>query len=533
MPYVSRDYRLLIVDDDDIDQRHYRNLLTRRAPSVFEIGQAYDGAAGLVELRTQKYDCVLLDYKLPDMTGLEFLTNAAIEGKLPCAFVLVTGQGSEKIAVEAMKCGVDDYIVKDQIEQGRLWHAITRAVAQTELRQRLAGAQHDLQHREALLRSILATVPDALVVIDREGAIQSFSAAAEHQFGFGSEEVRGISIGTLMPSPHWANISTGERDSVGIGAVVAGQRKDGSTFPIEIAIGEVYLSGAQLFTVFVRDLTKQQDRERRLNELQAELVHTSRLTELGQMVLALAHEVTQPLTAMASYLSAARRLLTAGDQQGAQRAIERIAEQGDRARQIIRNLRDHARKREMEKRPECVLTIIEEASALARLGAAESLSLTIRVDGDATVAIVDRIQIQQVLLNLIRNAAEAMAGSAQRELSITAARVADMVEISVADSGPGLPESVRARLFQPFVTTKRDGMGVGLSVCRTIVEVHGGELRAEDGVGGGTVFRLTVPRETAPGEPIAYRSSEVFNASQSKTPSHELAGCTRDNVSCQ
>jgi two-component system sensor kinase FixL len=107
--------------------------------------------------------------------------------------------------------------------------------------------------------------------------------------------------------------------------------------------------------------------------------------------------------------------------------------------------------------------------------------------------VIDKIQIQQVLLNLMRNAVEAMAGSARRELSITTVRAGDMVEISVADTGPGLPESVRARLFQPFVTTKSSGMGVGLSVCRTIVEAHGGELRVEDGAGGGTVFLFTVP----------------------------------------
>ena len=125
------------------------------------------------------------------------------------------------------------------------------------------------------------------------------------------------------------------------------------------------------------------------------------------------------------------------------------------------------------------------------------MKLDIRVNDDAAEVVIDQIQIQQVLLNLMRNATEAMAASTQRELTITAARAGDMVEISVADTGSGLPESVRARLFQPFVTTKPNGMGVGLSVCRTIVEAHGGELRAEDGAGGGTVFRLTVPR---PGE---------------------------------
>jgi two-component system, LuxR family, sensor kinase FixL len=265
---------------------------------------------------------------------------------------------------------------------------------------------------------------------------------------------------------------------------------------MELAIGEVSLPGMQLFAGFVRDLTAREGRERRINELQAELVHVSRVTELGQMVAALAHEVNQPLTAIASYLSGIRRLLAAGNQAAAQQAMQKVVEQGDRARQIIQRIRDHVSKRAAEKQVESLLGTIEEASALAMVGV-HGLKLKIQVDEDAREAVIDKIQIQQVLLNLMRNAAEAMAGLARRELSITAIRTKNMIEISVADTGPGLPEAVRARLFQPFVTTKLDGMGVGLSVCHTIVEAHGGALRAEEGRGGGTVFRLTLPCHAA------------------------------------
>jgi two-component system, LuxR family, sensor kinase FixL len=364
--------------------------------------------------------------------------------------------------------------------------------------------QHDLERREGLLRSILDTVPDALVVIDKQGLIQSFGVAAERLFGFSSEEVVGQNVSVLMPSPYREAhdgylaryLTTGERRIIGIGRIIVGRRKNGSTFPMELTVGEVDLPGTQLFTGFVRDLTERQNRKRRLNVLQAELVHVARLTELGQMVAALAHEVNQPLTAIANYLSGARRLLAAGNQQRVEQALERIAAQADRARQIVQRLRDFVNKRETEKRVESLLKTIEEASGLALIGVGQGLKLEIRVDDGAAEAMIDKIQIQQVLLNLIRNATEAMADSAHRKLSITTARAGDMVEISVADTGPGLPESVRARLFQPFVSTKPNGMGVGLSVCRTIIEAHGGELRAIDGDGGGTVFLLTVPRHT-------------------------------------
>ncbi|MBV8615168.1 MAG: PAS domain S-box protein, partial [Acetobacteraceae bacterium] len=329
--------------------------------------------------------------------------------------------------------------------------------------------------------------------------------AAERLFGFRAGEVLGQDVTVLMPPPYRDEhdgfvaryLATGERRIIGIGRSVVGQRKDGSTFPMELVVGEVTLPGARLFTGFARDLTERRDRERRLSEMRAQLAHVSRLNELGQMASALAHEVNQPLTAIVNYLSGARRLLAAGNNAGALQAIERVAAQADRARQIIQRLRAFARKGEAEKRVESLAQTIEEASALALVGSSSKVKLRVRVADDAAEAVIDKVQIQQVLVNLMRNAVEAMAGSERRELLISTARAGDMVAISVADTGPGLPEQVRTRLFQPFVTTKPTGMGVGLSVSSAIVEAHGGELRAEDAEGGGTVFRLTVPSPPA------------------------------------
>lgn len=365
--------------------------------------------------------------------------------------------------------------------------------------------------REALLSSILDTVPDALVVIDDRALIQSFSTAAERLFGFTAAEVLNRNVSMLMPSPYreehdkylTRHLTTGERRIIGIGRVVVGMRKDGTTFAMELTVGTVELPGAKLFTGFIRDLTERQDRERRLREMQAELIHISRLTDLGQMVSALAHEVNQPLAAMANYINGARRLFAAGNQAGGQQAIERVAEQSERARQIIRRLRDLVKKTDSAKQRESVPVTIEEATALALVGVGQGLKLEVRVAEDAAEAVIDKIQIQQVLINLMRNAVEAMGTMARRELTVSASRIGEMVEIRVTDTGPGLPESVRTRLFQPFVTTKPEGMGVGLSVCRSIVEAHGGELHGDDAAGGGTVFRFTIPRATAPVPTVA------------------------------
>ena len=363
----------------------------------------------------------------------------------------------------------------------------------------------ELRRREALLRSILDTVAEALVVIDGRGMIRSFSTAAERLFGFAAGEVIGQNVNVLMPAPYRQEhdgylqryAETGERHIIGTGRVVVGRRKDGTTFPMELAVGEAILSDERLFTGVIRDLTERQERDRRFRELQAELIHVSRMNELGLMVSALSHEVSQPLSAMTNYISGARRLFAAGNPAGAEQALQRIAEQADRTRQIIQRLRDLVRKGGTERQLENLPRTIEEASAIALLGVGSSLKFAIEVDDDASEAVIDKVQIHQVLMNLMRNAVEAMATSERRELAITASRAGEMIEICVADTGPGLPEQVRRRLFEPFVTTKPDGMGMGLSICRTIVEAHRGELSAEDGDDAGTVFCLTIPTPAA------------------------------------
>jgi signal transduction histidine kinase len=234
--------------------------------------------------------------------------------------------------------------------------------------------------------------------------------------------------------------------------------------------------------------------EGRLRELQADLIHVSRLNDLGQMVSALAHEVNQPLAAMGNYINGARRLFAAGNLSGGQQAIEMVAEQSKRAREIIRRLRDLAKKSDSKRKPESLSTTIEEAAAFALVGVEHGLTVDIQVERDANDVIIDKIQIQQVLINLIRNAAESMSTATRRELKISARRMSEMIEVQVADTGPGLSQEVRNRLFQPFVTTKSDGMGVGLSVCRAIIEAHGGAIHADEAASEGTAFRFTVPR---------------------------------------
>jgi two-component system sensor kinase FixL len=355
-----------------------------------------------------------------------------------------------------------------------------------------------------MLRSILETVPDAMVVIDQQGVVLQFSKAAERLFGWRSSEVCGQNVRVLMPSPYREQHdgylgryrATGERRIIGIGRVVVGQRRNGSTFPMELSIGEVNQGGRQLFTGFVRDLTERQQARARMQELQDELLHVSRLRSMGEMAAALAHELNQPLTASANYVAAALRLIDGPqpDLAHIRQALRLAAAQTLRSGEIIRRLRAFVERGETARRPEELDALVEEASALALVGLGDR-GVTVKFTRDPHLppVLADRVQVQQVLLNLLRNAVEAMEASPLRELTLGTTRWDSMVAVSVADTGSGIPPAIEAQLFQPFVTTKREGMGIGLSVCRAIVEAHGGRLWVEPNPGGGSVFRFTLP----------------------------------------
>ena len=369
-----------------------------------------------------------------------------------------------------------------------------------------SGAARRLEEREAHLQSILDTIPDAMIVIDELGVIQSFSATAARLFGWASKEALGRNVNFLMPSPYREGhdgyllryLTTGERRIIGIGRIVVGQRRDGSTFPMELSVGEVLLSDRRFFTGFVRDLTERQGAEARLQELQAELVHSSRVTAMGEMASALAHELNQPLSAIANYLRGARRLLDKGDPDDRPRlddALDRAADQALRAGEVIRRLRDFMGRGETETRIESLAKLVEEASALALVGAKEwRVHVTFHLDPGADRVLADRVQIQQVVINLVRNAVDAMRKVERRELVVRTAPYGDgFTVVRVSDTGPGIDQDLREGVFEPFMTTKKDGMGVGLSICRTIVEAHGGSIWTEPNPGGGATFGFTLP----------------------------------------
>ncbi len=376
----------------------------------------------------------------------------------------------------------------------------------TLIGERLRRARESAATREAHLQSIIDTVPEATVVINDQGRIQSFSATAERMFGYAAAETLGENVNLLMPAPYGREhdayiaryLQTGQRHIIGTDRVVSGRRRDGSTFPIELCVGEVWSGNKRLFTGFIRDLTERQETEARLQELQSELVHVSRLTAMGEMASAIAHEINQPLAAVTNYLNGSRRLLSGiGDERlsTVRKAIESASEQALRAGQIIRRMRDFVTRGESERRIESLPRLVQEAAALALVGAKEKgVSVAFDLDPRVDLIVADKVQVQQVLVNLIRNAIEAMETSERRDLLIKTSAAADgMAAVQVDDTGSGLSEDIVQKLFQPFATTKPHGMGVGLSISRTIVEAHGGRIEARPRADRGTSFHFTLP----------------------------------------
>jgi two-component system sensor kinase FixL len=377
-------------------------------------------------------------------------------------------------------------------------------------RRRLWGSLLDSERRRA---AILNTARDGIITLDARGIIQSINPAVERMFAYPSHGLIGNDVSELVKdAPDLlrrvklvAHSPVSEAASWELDA----RRADGSTFPTEFSAGYFSLSGGEQYTIVIRDITLRRRTEARYREHQAELAHISRVSLAGEMAAGLAHELSQPLTAIAAYARGCLRFLAESvlDPILLREGITEIVEQAERAGDVLDRLREFVRGGEHQRTPIDVGFLIDAALSLTRVEAKQrQVEIEARVDAGLPAVLADQIQIEQVLLNLLRNAMDAMevADIKRRLISVEARRKSSYaVEISVADSGPGVPAEVVDTIFEPFVTTKSSGMGMGLSISRSIVESHGGSLRMLHGDWPGGTFIFDLPTAEAEAEPDA------------------------------
>ena len=359
---------------------------------------------------------------------------------------------------------------------------------------------------EDKLRRVIDSALDGMIVIDSSGTVLLYNAACERMFGYSAKEVLGNNVKLLMPQPHRKNHDTyirnylrsGTAKVIGIGRDLTGRRKDASTVPIRLSVGELRDDdGTPLFIGTLHDLTETLQARERIEELQSELMQVARASAVGEMGSTLAHELTQPLSAVTGFVEASAALIDQSDVEIPARVreyMDQAVAQALRAGAVVRLLREFTSRGDTERSVEDINAVVEEICKLTTLGtASDGLALELNLAADLPPVLIDHVQIQQVVLNLVRNSIDALRDRETRTIRVATAPKGDMVEVVVSDNGPGLPEEVRERVFEPFVSTKPDGIGIGLSICRTIVEAHGGRIAVDTGTQCGAGFRFSVP----------------------------------------
>lgn len=357
--------------------------------------------------------------------------------------------------------------------------------------------------------AVMNTLVDGAIMIDARGLIISFNRACEIVFGYSSAEVVGENISLLMPEPYQGdhdqyihNYQTSAIPKIiGIGREVKGQRKDGSVFPMHLSVGEVKGEEKETssFVGIIRDLTEEHEAREQYERLQQQHFHLSRVSAMDQMGTTIAHELNQPLTAIMNYMNAGVTMVKEGEEADLGKlslVMEKSSEQAGRAAAILSRLRRFIETGDVEKRMSSPQELLNASTDLIMpLFKNDNISVEYEVEQGLADILVSSVQIQQVIVNIIKNACEAMLVTDKRVLTLRAYPSKNAVVICVKDTGKGLSQTDFATLYEPFASDKANGLGVGLSICRTIIHNHNGQLWAERNPPQGSCFYISLPLE--------------------------------------
>ncbi|MEJ8568306.1 two-component system sensor histidine kinase NtrB [Elongatibacter sediminis] len=360
--------------------------------------------------------------------------------------------------------------------------------------------------RADFLDTLMDAAVDAIIIIDHRGRIERFNLSAQRLFGYTEQEILGRNVRDLMPEPNRGRhdsylenyLRTGQPAIIGKGRREQGMRKNGEIFPMWLSVGESRRGGKVNFVGIIHDLTHRVEAENKMRRLEQQLFHADRLVTLGELTAGIAHEINQPLTAIAAYADAGRQIAgkpgAVGDD--LMDVCARIGEQSRRAAAVVTRLRKLVRGGGVSKSRHDINDIVRNMLPLFEH---EVNSSDIRIEFEAVDGLpeiyVDEIQIQQVLVNLVKNSMDAIRddGRSEGRIRIVVVRREENLAISVSDDGPGVPVEQETHLFEPFFTSKPKGVGLGLSICKSIAAVHGGRLVHERPESGGARFILSLP----------------------------------------
>mgnify|MGYP001817695404 FL=1 len=357
--------------------------------------------------------------------------------------------------------------------------------------------------------ALLDAAVDGIVIIDAHGIVRRFNRAAESMFGYPESEISGSNVSRLMPEPHRSRhdaylehfYSTGEASIIGAGREVDGVKKNGETFPMFLSVGEIKGGAERRFVGIVRDMSDVQEGREQVRQLEEQLLHADRLVILGELTAGIAHEINQPLTAIAAYADAGKKMVSRGPGASGTEIntiCERISEQSRRAASVVQRLRKLVRSGSVSKARHNINQIISNTLLLFEFEIKKTnIELLFFPDESLDELYVDEIHIQQIMVNLVKNSIDAISESeiSSGRIEIRVSSDSRQVRITVTDNGPGIPEKYQDRLFESFFTTKPKGVGLGLSICKTIAAAHGGNLKYEQRERGGSRFALSLPLE--------------------------------------
>jgi PAS domain S-box-containing protein len=496
--------RILHVEDNVADAELTRDLLETDGIAC-DLTRVETESGLLTALRQGEFDLVLADYSLPSFDG-ESALRIVREQRPDLPFIFVSGTMGEEVAIDALKLGATDYVLKTRTS--RLVPAVHRALREASERSELQRAEHELRERESKIRRLVDANIIGILISDLRGRIIEANDAFLQIVGYTQNDVREGRLHRLeITPPEWQAASeraAAQLTAKGVCELFEKEyiRRDGTRVPVLVAAAAIEGTKGEN-VAFVLDLTErkraEQEREK-LVQLQAELAYMSRVITAGEFAASLAHEINQPIAGAVTNAQACTRWLRreAPEIEKACEAATRMVRDVTRAVEIVERVRSLYRRDTPQRQAVDLNEAIRQIVVLLKDRANQhSISIRTELDPELPLVSADRVQLQQVLMNLMLNGIDAMK-NASGELKVVSRKTADgQLLISVSDSGVGLPVENTERIFDAFFTTKPQGTGMGLAISRRIVESFGGRLWASANIGPGATFYFTLPADCA------------------------------------